>query len=108
VCLSLLLTDLLFLGRARVPFTTPRLPGRTNLAIVLLLYTSFFPLLVIGTVSFALAAENDPSMLVRLLVAVALVHILLLVLDRYLQSNAPIGFLEEEQDDGSQTLGLAQ
>jgi hypothetical protein len=47
-------------------------------------------------------------MLVRLLVAVALVHILLLVLDRYLQSNAPIGFLEEEQDDGSQTLGLAQ
>jgi hypothetical protein len=106
--LSQLLADLFFVGRTRIPFTTPRLPGRTNLAIVFVLYAALFPALVLSTVSLELSTEANLAILLRIFFATPVLHILLLGADRFYQQDTPDGFFEEETAEGPQTLGLSQ
>jgi len=104
--LSLLLADVLFSESSRIPFTYPRLPGRATLPMTLVLYAAAFPVFVLLTVSLELAAEAQPSILARVLLGIAAVHILLKVKARYMQPDTPTNFSNEESDDEFLTLGL--
>ena len=107
--LSLLLADLFFLGRTQIPFTRPRLPGRTNLAIVFLMYLVVFPTLVFVTVRLELQAESHPTTLaVDRPKCPHHAHAILYALDQLAQKGVIGGFPEDEQDEGPQLLGLSQ
>jgi len=105
--LSLILADLFFVGRTRIPFTSPRLPGRTNLPILFVLYAAIFPTLVLCTVSLELSTEANLALLLRILPGIAIAHFVLIGADRFYQQDTPDGFFEEEQGEGPQTLGLS-
>lgn len=107
-CLSLVLCDLFFVGRTRIPFTTPRLPGCTNLPIVFVLYAAVFPALVLSTVHLELLTETNLALLLRILLSTLAAHLLLAAADRFFEQDHPDGFFEEELDQGPQTLGLSQ
>jgi hypothetical protein len=108
ICLSLLLANLFFLGRTRIPFTSPRLPGRANLAQVFVLYLAVFPAIVLATVNLELQAERSAPLLYKsLLITAALLGILKLA-DHLAQKGIIADLAGEEEDDGPQTLGLSQ
>jgi len=106
--LSLILADLFFVGRTRIPFTSPRLPGRANLPILFVLYAALFPVLVLCTVNLELATEANLAILLRILPGIAVAHLLLIGADRFYQQDSPDGFFEEELDEGPQTLDLSR
>jgi len=106
--LSLLLADLFFLGRTQIPFTRPRLPGRTNLAIVFTLYTVVFPVTVLATVRWELRSESRLSLLIWTILGTAALHLLLKAVDTLATRGIIGGFPEDETDQGPQTLGLFQ
>jgi hypothetical protein len=104
--LSLILADLFFLGRTQIPFTRPRLPGRESLPIVLTLYAALFPALVIAVARLEMVAEEQPLLILKILLAAALLHLGLRYLDGLARRGVIGGFPEDESDDGPQTLGL--
>ncbi|WP_263355755.1 hypothetical protein [Acidicapsa ligni] len=104
--LSLLLADLFFVGRTQIPFTRPRMPGRTNLPIVFTLYGAVFPLLVIFTVKLEIATETKLHILAWILFGTVTAHVLLKIADYLAQRGIIGGFPEDEGDEGPQTLGL--
>jgi len=106
--LSLLLADLFFLGPTQVPFTTPRLPGRTNLPLALLLYVAFFPALVLSVTQLAIATESHPIFLLRIIPSVIAAHLLFRYADHLAQRGIIGNFPDEETDDGPQLLNLSQ
>jgi len=106
--ISLLLTDLLFLGRTQIPFTRPRMPGRTSLPLVFVLYAAIFPGVVLFTVEFAFNAEKRIALLIRILLGILVVHGALRITDYLAQRGILGGFPEDEIDEGPQTLGLIQ
>jgi hypothetical protein len=67
--LCMLLTDCFFLGQPAVPFNKARMPGRTNLPLLLTLYLGAFPLFVSGVISLEINLEKH---LARLLLLVSL------------------------------------
>ena len=106
--LSLLLADLFFVGRTQIPFTRPRLPGRTNLAIVFTLYAVVFPVTVLLTVRWELLTETRLTLLIWTLVGTAALHLLLKTIDTLATRGIIGGFPEDETDQGPTTLGLFQ
>jgi hypothetical protein len=106
--LSLLLADLFFLGRTQIPFTRPRLPGRTNLAIVFTLYAVVFPVTVLLTVRWEVQAEARLTFLLWTILGTAVLHFLLTAVDTLATRGIIGGFPEDETDQGPQTLGLFQ
>ena len=107
-CLLTLLADLFFVGRTQIPFTRPRLPGRSGLPLAFLLYAAFLPSIVLFTVELEFAIEKHALLVIRLLAATALLHLLLKFADRLAQRGIIGGFPEDETDGGPQTLGLIQ
>jgi len=106
--LSLLLADLFFVGRTQIPFTRPRLPGRTNLAIVFTLYAVIFPAAVLLTVHWEMQAETRLTLLLWTLLGTAALHLMLKAVDTLATRGIIGGFPEDETDQGPQTLGLFQ
>ena len=103
--LSLLLTDLFFLGRTQIPFTKKRASG---LALAFLLYLVFFPTVIQLTVLFEMAAESRPYLLLWTLLGAATLHFFFQWLDHLARQGIIGGFPEDETDPGPQTLGLFQ
>jgi len=106
--LSLLLADLFFLGRTQIPFTRPRLPGRTNLAIIFVLYAVVFPATVLLTVQWEFQIELRLTLLLWTVLGAAALHLLLKAIDTLATRGIIGGFPEDESDPGPQTLGLFQ
>jgi hypothetical protein len=104
--ISFLLADLFFYQRAVIPFTYPRLPGRVNLPVTLLLFTSGFPGFVMLAVYLETRSEADWTILLRACIVVALLHAVLSLVSRILPPDTPLGFLEEEPEDEFQRLGI--
>jgi hypothetical protein len=105
--LSLLLADVFFFHTIRIPFTYPRLPGRANLPITLVLYAAAFPVFVLLTVYLELQSEQRVVILLRVLVGITALHLLLKLASRYTQPEALTGFAQDEDEDEFQTLGLS-
>jgi hypothetical protein len=103
--LSLLLTDLFFLGRTQIPFTRLRMPG---LAVAFFLYVVFFPTVIQLTVRFEQASESNPGLLTRILLGTLALHLLFQYIDKLARQGIIGGFPEDEIDPGPQTLGLFQ
>jgi hypothetical protein len=108
IAISFLLADLFFVGRTQIPFTRPRLPGRTNLAIVFTLYAVIFPITVLLTVRWELLTEAHLILLLWTLLGTAALHLLLKTIDTLATRGIIGGFPEDETDQGPQTLGLFQ
>jgi len=108
IALSLLLADLFFVGRTQIPFTRPRLPGRTNLAIVFTLYAVLFPLTALLTVRWELRIESRITLLLWTVLGAGALHLLLKAVDTLATRGIIGGFPEDETDQGPQTLGLFQ
>ena len=53
-----LLTDAFFLGDPSVPFNKARMPGKTNLPLLLTVYLAFFPLFVFGVIALEIHMEK--------------------------------------------------
>ena len=58
-----LLTDAFFLGEPSVPFNKARMPGKTNLPLLLTLYLGFFPLFVYGVIDLEIHMEKHAGRL---------------------------------------------
>ncbi len=106
--LSLILSDLFFLGRTQIPFTRPRLPGRASLPLVFTLYAALFPAMVLLVVNLELTAEKRLAILAWIALGIPALHLILRQLDRLAQQGIIGGFPEDETDEGPQTLGLSQ
>jgi hypothetical protein len=108
IAISVLLTDILFISRSRIPFTQPRLPGRANLPITLVLYAAAFPVFVLLTVVCELHSESRPTVLLRVVLGIATLHFALrIAAGRNESSSALNGYSLDEPDDEFQTLGLS-
>jgi hypothetical protein len=104
LCLSMLLTDGFFLFQNSVPFTQPRMPGKTSLPLMLTLYVGVLPPFLFGVVHVELQMEKDLSRLLLVGVATAVVHAVSSL------SHQRSEEIEEEMEgyDGEfQLLGLA-
>jgi hypothetical protein len=106
--LSILLTDLFFLGRTQIPFTRPRLPGRASLPLVFTLYAALFPAMVLLVVQLELTAEKRLADLAWIALGIPALHLILKKTDKLAQQGIIGGFPEDETDEGPQTLGLTQ
>ena len=73
-CLAVLLTDAFFQIRA-VPLTQPRLPGRSNFALLLTLYLGVLTPFLFGVVNSELHFERKPWQLLPVIALSAAVHI---------------------------------
>jgi hypothetical protein len=106
--LSLLLADLFFLGRTQIPFTRPRLPGRSGLPILFVLYAALFPAMILITVQIELTAEAAPRLIGWILAAIAGLHLAFAQFDRLARHGIVGGFPEDETDEGPVLLNLSQ
>lgn len=104
--LSLMLADIFFFQTNRIPFTQPRLPGRANLPITLVLYAAAFPVFVLLTVHLEILSETRLTILFRVILCIACLHILLKVAGKSAKESALAGFSLDDGDDEFQTLGL--
>ncbi len=74
LCLCVLLTDLFFFSQRGVPFTLPRMPGKTSLPLMLTLYVGIFPLFVYGVVFMETQIEKQLLKLLFLAAATLMLH----------------------------------
>jgi hypothetical protein len=74
LCLCLLLTDGLFFFQRSVPFTKPRMPGKTSLPLMLTLYLGVLPPFLFGVVDLELRMEKSLMRLLLLGLAAAAIH----------------------------------
>jgi hypothetical protein len=103
LCLCVLLTDVVFFFQAGVPFTQPRMPGRTSLPLMLTLYIGVFPLFVYGVAFMETQMEKQRLKLLFLAAATVLLHAGLVALRRDLGEASE----EVEGYEGEfQVLGL--
>ena len=105
--LALLLSGFFFLGRTQIPFTRPRLPGRSSLPIVLTLYAALFPALILIAVKTEMLTEGRTSTLLWTAATMIGMQLVLVFADRLAQQGIIGGFPEDETDEGPQTLGLS-
>ncbi len=104
LCLCVLLTDMVFFFQAGVPFTQPRMPGKTSLPLMLTLYVGVFPLFVYGVVFMETQMEKQLLKLLFLAAATTLLHAGLIALRRELGEASE----EVEGYEGEfQVLGLS-
>lgn len=71
LCLCVLLTEGLFYFQESVPFNRPRLPGKTNLPLMLTLYVGVLPPSIFGLIDIELWMEKHPVKLLGLVLAAA-------------------------------------
>ncbi len=103
--LALLLTDLLFLYRTGIPFTQPRLPGRTSLPLMLTLYVAVFPPFVLSTMDLERSIETHLVRTAWMLVSALVMHLILNMANKssaQTAQNTPF----DEPEGPLQTLGL--
>jgi hypothetical protein len=74
VGLALLLTDGFFLAQSSVPFTRPRMPGKTSLPLMLTLYVGVLPLFCYGMVELEARLERNLMKLLLVALVVACGH----------------------------------
>jgi hypothetical protein len=74
LCLCVLLTDGFFFQKS-VPFTRPRMPGKTSLPLMLTLYVGVLPLFLLGVIRMELRMEKSLMKLFLLGLAVAMIHV---------------------------------
>jgi hypothetical protein len=74
LCLCVLLTDGFFFQKS-VPFTRPRMPGKTSLPLMLTLYVGVLPLFLLGVIRMELRMEESLMKLLLLGLAVAMIHV---------------------------------
>ena len=74
ISLSILLTDGAFIFMQSVPFSQPRLPGKTSLPIVLTMYVGILPLFVEAVIAVERQIESHLPRLAFLTVGTALLH----------------------------------
>ena len=106
--LSLLLADIFFFNGNRIPFTQPRLPARASLPMTLVLYAAAFPVFVLLAVHLEILSEARLSILLRIVLCIAALHILLRMAGKSTQESTLTGFSLEDSDDEFQTLGLSK
>ncbi len=103
LCLSVLLTDGFFAFQQGVPFTRPRMPGRTSLPLMLTLYVGVLAPFIFGVIRLELALEEHPAKLMLLALTAAVLHAPTL-----LRSDSDDAEPEREEDQGEfQLLGLS-
>jgi hypothetical protein len=104
LCLCALLTDGFFAFQRAVPFNRPRMPGRTNVPLMLTLYIGILPPAIVGVILMEIASERHPAKLLLAAMPTALAHFSFRAL-----SNGP-DEVEEEMEgyEGEfQLLGLS-
>jgi hypothetical protein len=104
LCLCALLTDGFFIFQQTVPFNQRRMPGRTNLPLMLTLYVGVFPPFIFGVIYLEKLMEGNLFKLLLLATATILTHGTL----RFLQGTTVE--IEEEMEgyEGEfQLLGLS-
>ena len=103
-CLCILLTDGFFAFQQSVPFNRPRMPGRTNLPLMLTLYVGVLPPAIVGIIFMEMTIERHPVKLLLAVLPTALLHVLFRAL-----RNGPEEVEEEmEGYEGEfQLLGLS-
>jgi hypothetical protein len=74
LCLCVLLTDGFFFQKS-VPFTRPRMPGKTSRPLMLTLYVGVLPLFLLGVIRMELRMEESLMKLLLLGLAVAMIHV---------------------------------
>ncbi|HEX4156079.1 MAG TPA: hypothetical protein VHY48_10740 [Acidobacteriaceae bacterium] len=104
MCLSVLLTDGFFFFQRSVPFTRPRMPGKTSLPLMLTLYIGILPLFLLGMVKLEMLMELH---LMRLLVAAAIAAAIHGALTLMRESGDEIEEEMEGYEGEFQLLGLA-
>jgi hypothetical protein len=77
LCLAVLLTDAFFAFMQRVPFNQPRMPGKTNLPLILTLYIGVFPPFIVGVIGLEKLMEKNLLKLLLLIAITAILHIAL-------------------------------
>jgi hypothetical protein len=103
-CLCVLLTDGFFAFHQSVPFNRPRMPGRTNLPLMLTLYVGVLPPAIVGIIFMEMTIERHPVKLLLAVLPTALLHVMFRAL-----RNGPEEVEEEmEGYEGEfQLLGLS-
>lgn len=76
--ISIVLTELFFRNVRGVPFTLPRLPGRTNFSMLLVVYTVGLPSFISSTVMMEKMLERRAGLSVTVLLVMLVVYSLLL------------------------------
>ncbi len=102
--LAVALSDIFFLRQDSVPFNKARLPGRTNLPLLLTLYIGVFPPFIFGVVALETRLERNLLHLITLTLAATVLHFLLRLPDQWPEE------IEEEYEgyeDEFQVLGLS-
>ena len=103
VALSLLLTDAFFASSTAVPFSRPRMPGRTSLPLMLTLYVGVLPQFLSGMVRLELLLERTPARLLGIALIALGVHSIL----ARQHSARPAAEAEWDIPDEFQLLGLS-
>ncbi len=103
VCLTYVLADGFFAFRRGVPFTRPRMPGRSSLPMVVFLYAGFFPYFVMGMIDGEIALERK---LWRLWIPIAVAVGLRLTLREMERREGLLYEVIEEEIEGTLKLGI--
>jgi len=74
LCLCVLLTDGFFFFQKSVPFNQPRMPGKTNLPLMLTLYLGVLPPFLFGVIHLELQMEKHLMRLLLLGLGTAAIH----------------------------------
>ena len=74
LCLCILLTDGFFFAQESVPFNRPRMPGRSNFALMLTLYVGVFPPFIFSVIFMEMLMEKNPAKLLVLGFATIAIH----------------------------------
>jgi hypothetical protein len=69
-----LLTDAFFFFHRTVPFNQPRMPGRTNLPLLLTLYVGVFPPFIFAVIDLELRLEKNLLTLLLLVAVAVAIH----------------------------------
>jgi hypothetical protein len=106
ISISLLLTDIFFFSPTAIPFTQPRLPGRTSLPLMLTLYIAVFPPFVLWTLDLERWMETRFAIVAWVLASVAALHFILTMARKSSAHRAPPNVSTEENEGILQTLRL--
>jgi hypothetical protein len=106
ISISLLLTDLFFFSPTAIPFTQPRLPGRTSLPLMLTLYIAVFPPFVLWTLDLERWMEARLAIVAWVLASVVALHFILTMVRTSAAHRAAPNVSSEETAEIIQTLRL--
>jgi hypothetical protein len=105
VCFAMVLADLIFAFHRGIPFTRPRLPGKTNVAIFVGIYGVAMPYVTMQILELERSMERSP---IWLIAPVAIAIALRLALREVQRREGLVYELRDEELEGTLTLGLYQ